>query len=79
VPKRVTNEEQLLLFIFHAAAPGKPVSNSLCQERLALSPKRFEVTCNLLAHGNFIKKNPDGSIHLTPHGINTCQNLESLQ
>ncbi len=70
---RRTQEEKLLLAIFHAPA-GSTITT--IGRQLGLTDKSCRHAMQLLLHGNFIRKIDNDTVRMTEHGVSLCQQLE---
>jgi hypothetical protein len=72
--KKLTQEERVLLAIFHTHGYADILTIG---RQLGLSDKSCRHAVHLLQHGNFVKKRDEHSVHVTDHGKKLCQELEA--
>lgn len=67
-----TKDERFLLALYEEATklgdPYEPIDRYFIGNKIGMHDRGTEVTCRNLAQTNFIKKEDDKRVSLTPHG-----------
>lgn len=79
--KHYTKDENFVLALYEEALetgnPENPVDRYAAGNRAGLNPKGVDAICKLLVQANFIKKESETEIYLTPHGLKLVDRLKS--
>jgi hypothetical protein len=74
-----TKDENYVLWLYRTARESGDLENSFNRyvigEKTGLHPRAVNAICKLLIQANFIKKEGEENIRLTPHGINLAVRL----
>lgn len=74
-----TKDEKFLLMLHEEAMkmgdPYHPIDRYMIGKKLGLHPHGTEIICRNLGQTNFIKKEEDNTVYLTPHGERLVQRL----
>ena len=74
-----TKDENFIMSLYEEAektgALENPVDRYLAGMAAHISPKGVDTICKLLLQANFIKKENESEVYLTPHGIKLVEKL----
>lgn len=77
-PHHTKDESYVIALYEEAAASGNlenPIDRYQAGKRAGLHPKAVDTICRLIIQANFVKKNGEIEIYLTPHGIQLAERL----
>ena len=79
--KATTKDELFLLKLYELAltkgSPDKNIDRYHIGREIGMNQHGIDTIIKHLAQANFIKKMPDNSVYLTPHGIKLVEYLRS--
>lgn len=74
-----TKDETFMVRLYEIAmergAYDEPIDRYQAGEKAGLHPKAVDTICKLLGQANFIKKEGQVDIYITPHGLKLVQQL----
>lgn len=76
---RTKDENYILSLHEEAVASGDPqgsIDRYKAGDRAHLYPKAADTICKLLVQANFIKKDGEVNVYLTPHGLKLIERLK---
>lgn len=74
-----TKDERYVLWLYKIAKEDGNLEGTYSRyevgQMAGLHPKAVDTICKLLVQANFIRKDGDEGIYLTPHGLKLCEQL----